>query len=84
MAERVSDERLALVAADPTGFDTNVLSIDELIGLVRELVAWRKYKLSDEEKRALGAVWEQFAETGDSHGVAWGAIDRLTKGARNG
>jgi hypothetical protein len=86
---RVTDDRLTELAADRTAFEAMTgarpMTDLELLAVVDELRAWRKYKLTDAEKAALDVLREAFCETGDRHDIAWATIDRLTgRDRRNG
>lgn len=90
MGERVSDDRLAELAADRTGFDLcsgpNRISLVEELSIIDELRAWRKYKLTDEEKGTL-RDWLRGPAQRDPEvdSVMVAVVERLTSnGARHG
>jgi hypothetical protein len=94
-AGRLPDERLAWLAGDRTGARftdfAEGTTFEERLAIVDELIAWRRYKLTDEEKVALRTVRETFTgadtrevEGGneDVHELAWSAIERITGKAK--
>lgn len=79
---RLSDDRLAELVADRTGWDLyhapTSATPEELLSGLDELRAWRRYKLTDEEKVNLRALHEACARAHEEHfAVAFAAIDRM-------
>ena len=82
---RLEDRRLAELADDRTGWDAiqgpHALSDVETLSLIDELRAWRKYKLTDEEKAALRDVCSGLP--GIASPVALAAFDKLLGKAKS-
>lgn len=54
---KLSDERLAFLAEDRTGFRTesypDAMTRDEVLSVIDELRSWRRYRLTAPEKQAI-------------------------------
>jgi hypothetical protein len=85
----LSDSRIAALREDRSGEaisqgggDVDPLSTDEALSLLDEVAAWRRYKLSDEEKSALANVAAVLDVTKDA--VAMAALSRIAPPKKGG